>query len=519
MALLAQYTIRGKQDYIFRTNAMREITGASALIRDAWDLLFREAEKAGVRTRKIDPAEESFPADPDDALAGGIGMADLFRGGGNDTVLIRDTETLRLVNAAFTHAILTQCPGMIPMCAAVTAGNDYPSDYRRLMEAAEREKNRMMPGRDLAMAPFSMFDRRTSQPIAHLQKVRSQLSQLTSEAWSKQEKAASDNRITRENAWLDHIAESENDRRLLAIVHADGNNMGIKIRKLLSGKTSYSECVPLMRAFTHSTAEAFTGKAKQALEKYAAGKSAEARQAGRKDEYIVRWIINDGDDATFVCNAQSALELTKVYLEAVSTSQGIPDGSGQPFRYSSCAGICICHSHYPFSTAYALAESACDNAKRKIHTAEDDGIREEAWIDWVYVRSGIMTDVEELRKAQRTDGRIARPWAAVCSNPQEIMTLSNLDTLADQMCVRCGITRTNIKSIGAAWEENPAEGRRELQRLIWRSPKLKEALSGYPDTETVMKAIYDLSEVYDLWYAQRPGEPKSGAEGGMEVNG
>ena len=37
------------------------------------------------------------------------------------------------------------------------------------------------------------------------------------------------------------------------------------------------------------------------------------------------------------------------------------------------------------------------------------------------------------------------------------MTLSNLDTLADQMCVRCSITRTNIKSIGAAWEENPAE--------------------------------------------------------------
>ena len=181
MAFLAQYSIRSKQAYIFRTNAMREISGASALIRDVWDLLFSEAEKAGVKVKRLSDSDLYFPDDPDEVFSDGCGMADLFRGGGNDTVLIRDKEALRVINAAFSSALLRQSPGMLPLCAWVETNPDNPNyieDYRRLMQQSDREKNRMRMGRDLAMAPFSMLDRKTFQPITAV--IRG--NQLSSEA-------------------------------------------------------------------------------------------------------------------------------------------------------------------------------------------------------------------------------------------------------------------------------------------------------------------------------------------------
>lgn len=45
--VLAQYTIRSKQEYIFRTNRMVEIAGASENISQSWNILFTQADKMG----------------------------------------------------------------------------------------------------------------------------------------------------------------------------------------------------------------------------------------------------------------------------------------------------------------------------------------------------------------------------------------------------------------------------------------------------------------------------------------
>lgn len=48
--VLAQYTIRSKQEYIFRTNRMVEIAGASENISQSWNILFTQADKMGKKT-------------------------------------------------------------------------------------------------------------------------------------------------------------------------------------------------------------------------------------------------------------------------------------------------------------------------------------------------------------------------------------------------------------------------------------------------------------------------------------
>ena len=52
--VLAMYDIRGKQDFIFRTNKLKEIVGSSWLIRDCFvDYLFPAAKKMSIAEQEV----------------------------------------------------------------------------------------------------------------------------------------------------------------------------------------------------------------------------------------------------------------------------------------------------------------------------------------------------------------------------------------------------------------------------------------------------------------------------------
>ena len=151
--ILAQYTIRSKQEYIFRSNRLLDIVGGTEMIRDAFDWVFAAAEQEGVTCQ---PADVPFKlqAVQDAFAAGTLGMAELFRGGGNLTVLYRDRDTYLRVNRRFSRLVLENAPGMVPMAACCEAnGQNYSADYSALMAAVDAEKNRMLPGRADYAAP------------------------------------------------------------------------------------------------------------------------------------------------------------------------------------------------------------------------------------------------------------------------------------------------------------------------------------------------------------------------------
>lgn len=492
MAFIAQYTIRSKQAYIFRTNAIREITGASALIRDAWDMLIDEAEALGISAVR---AEDGDVFSLTHAFDGGVSMVELFRGGGNTTILYRDMDCCRLVNAAFTRRLLDDCPGMIPLCVAVEATGDYRADYSRLMVAVVKAKNRMNYGGDVTMLPFSLMDRKTFQPITAVVSRLGKPQEVTAEALAKRAKADRDPRITRENRWLDDLIDDNDDRRLLAVVHADGNNMGVKIQAYLGNESDYDVCVPKMRCFTRETARAFTGEETGCPK-------AEMDTFARARGWRVRWIVNDGDDATFVCDAHSALELTECYLRAVSMQrpEALTDAEGRPFQFSSCAGICIFHSHYPFAMAYEMAEAACDSAKGPVHREQPV---DEAWLDFHYIHSGLNGSLSALRERHMTTGLMARPWGVVSADESGPFTLHRLFATVD-ILKEAGVSRTRIKTLGGTVENDPALAKKDLGLMYYRHPglerKLKDLWGDEPDT--LLKVLYDISEVYDLWFRE-----------------
>lgn len=78
-------------------------------------------------------------------------------------------------------------------------------------------------------------------------------------------------------------------------------------------------------------------------------------------------MIVAGDDITYVCNAHIALETVRYYSEQISGLMMVSEESTQEnikkYGFSICAGIAYIGSHFPFYTAYEVAEACCASAK------------------------------------------------------------------------------------------------------------------------------------------------------------
>ncbi len=508
---LSIYKIRAKQNYIYRTNKVLEIVGASENISNAWNVLFQKAEEAGLKVKRIG---EKFCFEQIKAAFAKkeLDMVELFLGGGNDTVLFRDKDCFRKANKAFSYCLLKEYPGMIPMAVSVEVSGDYREDYKKLLEESAKEKNRMIFSRDQFILPFSMMDRDTFLPMTDME---------NNELYPKERLCKRKTGVRIRNTekdieaikLLDNMVTKRGEESLLAVIHADGNNMGSKITDLLGNHTDYDYCVNNMRQFTCNTEEVFVKYGlsaidkcqKDLIEKYKNHKGYTDKDGHlKKSLFFYRKIISDGDDITFICNARFAMEYAKAYVNAVQTYQ---KDKNSKWSYSSCAGICIFHSHYSFAEAYRLAEKACDDgAKAKVHIIGTDGRNipvEEGWVDFHYIHSGVSGDLQTIRRMQGTSECMARPWRIDGDNTDDPHAVEKLEKLADILkCYK--VSRTAIKSLGIDWENSKELGKASIKRVYGHHPGLQKAIKTmlHWDDEQIMKALYDLAEVIDLWFAE-----------------
>lgn len=530
--VLARYSIRSKQDFIFKTNRLLENVGASVMIADTFDFLFRCAKKCGIRfelAKARNKHQMELCGIPAPVFSrervlnlfqqGELDMVELFTGGGNDTVLYRDMETCRRVNACYTMGVLKRFPGMIPLCVCCSPQNyagewNYKDAIDSLNRLEEDEKNRMVPGRGRLALPFSQMDRTTFQPLYTRVRIGDTPRWFSEESWVKDHTGREDVKTEEETRLLDKLVTEKGEESLLAIVHADGNNMRVKVLNKLQGNTDFDFCVNSMRRFTLDIDNAFRISGKGALEK----KRDELRErlSEKKNAmFFVRWMVMDGDDATFICNVRYAKELTEAYLRGVSEYHG---DSGEV--YSACAGICIFHSHYPFIRAYHLAEDACRSAKNKLHEIAADTNRrslEQGWLDFHCQQSGAGGDLKELRKVHQTETCMARPWM-VCGEglEKEQKSLERLDALAEVLR-KYKVSRSAIKNFGPVYETDRDQGKLNWERICYQKPGLRgDAEAVFKEKDALMSALYDLSEIYDLWY-RKGGENGEAAADHPEI--
>jgi hypothetical protein len=112
-------------------------------------------------------------------------------------------------------------------------------------------------------------------------------------------------------------------------------------------------------------------------------------QLSNRDDKIIlpiRPIILGGDDVTFVTDGKLGIYFAKIFMEKFEEEM---DNT-----LTSCAGIAVIKTKYPFYKGYSISEELCRSAKGKRNKINDKG----SWLDFHISYGGFSGSLDEIRK-------------------------------------------------------------------------------------------------------------------------
>ena len=570
--VLCMYDIRGKQEFIYRSSKLKEIVGASLIIRDLFeDYLYDAAKTCRDNINKESKVKEEykdedaiFRYDPNkekldrfsfeefekrmngDQYIGEI----VYDGGGNFLLLYKDENAMKNTTEIFTKKILKEI-GTLKVVATyigdISKDNyhsdelDKPGDYERLYQ-----KHRLRESTALYTLPYGSLPIVQTEPVSSLPltymydnapkdssasgKSYVKYSTETNAKLKKYWKEASNPGYEMGETVLDNIvAETKGEDSMLAIFYIDGNAMGAKVQACLNGKKNYDDCVNLLREFSKKIQKTFIDDRKVDMLKIDETKSSD------KKNYKSRILIGAGDEMTIICKADESYETIKEYLSKI------------PSPYSSCAGAAIFHSHTPFADAYRIAEQCCEDTCKNY--MKKNGLTLANLMDFEYCQGGIGFSLKDIREENGDDNN-SRPWLVeseveekgmtpdepmeneemppweegkaeekISNNEKisELKDLLSLQKVEDFHTKLSLLGRTNIKGLAVPVSLSETALRTELRRIIAHMSKDKKEKIGFKsDTDIVeyfvenKKLLKDLVRMYDMGYGKaKEGEEKN----------
>lgn len=349
--------VQGIQDFIYSTNKLKEIVGASELVEE----ICTEAFKAQL-------GKEGFKEE--DVLVMAAGKIRY--------VFHNKTECEKLVRE-FPKKVMEMAPGITFSQSVVPLTGNY-TDVSKALETRLREQ-RNQPFRSPTIGYTGVQrSRRTGLPAILSEQVDGEyLDDASIKKLSVMGQGANSTtvRILNNKLFGDKnkvgaydISQLSGENSWIAIVHADGNGLGQVVQKI----GDKSEQMKLFSKYLDAATTAAAQKAYAAL--------GEQKKEGCKVEPI-RPIVLGGDDLTVICRADIALQFVENFLREFERCTGKDGVYKDEFakgmagilrenkifsdrnHLTACAGIAYIKSSYPFYYGYNLAEELCSEAKKE----------------------------------------------------------------------------------------------------------------------------------------------------------
>lgn len=555
---LAMYDVRGKQEYIFKTNKLKEIVGGSCIIRDCFkEYLFPSAEEYMRRKAK----KEGIPLS-DDEVCGIYNYNDLknepeyiseinkgkefsqkafermmqdekcaaryagevvYEGGGNFFVLYKDKETCIEINKIFTRKLLKELYTLKVLCTYIELENglvNFIEDRKKLYEKhriSEAEESVICPVNTL---PFVQVDEVTSLPLTKYNE--NTRKKVSTEAEAKLAKHLDVYNEKYGEKDLDKLVTRKGEESLLAVVYIDGNNMGAKVQNVLGTETSYDQCVKKLRETSEFIQKNYVEDRIKDIDQMLEEKAKKGKKKAGK-----RLVVFAGDEINLICNARDAYDIAKTYLKGLH--QVSWKDSTEPC--SACAGIAIFHSHAPYAQAYKVAEECCESGKTRMKKLEkarekEGKSKEVCYIDVHYCQKGIGMSLDDIREKE-VGGLISKPWLLdmedeknTTSKMTEDITIMEIEKVVEAL--QMIESRTNVKDLAVAAKLSEGAFNLEMRRIYAHQSdedikrRMKEIFVQEDREEfgqkykKYRKMIYDIVIVYDLWFRKEEGEEKYG---------
>lgn len=337
--------VQGIQNFIFQTNRLREIVGASALVENICTELFK-----------------NFIHDPD------YDEHSIIHAAGNIKHVFESEEICRRVVREFPKRVAEYAPGITLSQAVVQFDDntDFGNCANELEEKLRAQRNKPMPSITFSLMAMHRSRSTNIPAIDYLSIVGKKMEYVDAATLAKCFHVHNGIRGDRRNALslcktafgipdlsykqiafdTEDITE-QND--WIAIIHADGNGLGRIVQKYGHNRTDLKT---FSQDLDKNTKAAAVSAFEYIKEKY------------HWEIIPIRPIVLGGDDFTVICRADLALDYVRSFIEHF-------ERNNSKYNLTACAGIAYVKSSYPFYYAYELAENLCKYAKKDAKSFQD----------------------------------------------------------------------------------------------------------------------------------------------------
>ncbi len=417
----------GNQAYIFASNKLRNVVGASELLYRVGTRYVEQAvDEATGRGFSVADIAEEVPIEKTQGEAIEVVIAT----SGKALLLARGEDAAKRFVRSWSQLVLTEAPGLDAVAVYSKTAVDpslplsAPSEAS-FMEAFRETSRQMSLLRAQGQAsPLARFQRLpvvaecaySGLPAVSLDPGKDGGSPVPVSASARvQREAARDENFKARmqglfpDGWQSDLFENEGLKSLegrdwLAVVHADGNGLG----QLFIDFDRWVKALENENENKTATGRDYIRRYRE----FSSALDAISRETFREAVQEV-WgaespcalpivpVVVGGDDLTAVLDGYKGIEFTRTFMEKFCEKtqvhgavQPILEKAGLP-RLGMCAGISIAKPHFPFSQSYHMAEELMQNAKEVKKQFGKDSIA----LDFHILYDSVATSVSNIRES------------------------------------------------------------------------------------------------------------------------
>lgn len=384
-------SVQGIQGFIFKTNKLIDIVGASELVEKICRELFLKVffTKEEISQNAHKEWEKSHR---------------IISAAGNVKYILNEEECKKAV-LNFPRMAMTAAPGITVSQAVVNYDNRDFGDAVNELEAKLREQ-RNRPAKSLTIGLLGMErSRTTGLPIrvfadgkkndaSSYAKYKAQnLLSLSAKSFLG---IGKEYEVKNEGGIAYEISDITSQNDWIAVIHADGNSLGQVVQHVGHKKDEYSKFSQSLDAATiHAANDAYL-KVRPTL--------------GWKDTIPIRPVVLGGDDMTVIIRGDLAIPYVNEYIkkfekytgegdlgEIIKSNKVFTDGTN---HLSACAGVAFIKSSYPFYYGYQLAEELCTAAKSVVKKGLHDGEPVKSCLMFHKIQDSFITSYSDIVKRE-----------------------------------------------------------------------------------------------------------------------
>lgn len=481
-------SIQGIQNYIFQTNELKDIIGASELVNEICHKFKAMYGKDSKHKGKM-----------------------IVHAAGNIKCIFDDEDACRRAVREFPKRAMEMAPGITISQAVVKIKDD--SEYAKKAEELEQRLHaqRNHPVKSLTTGLMAIErSRKTGLPATKVEETKKKVEYLDEGTVAKRDVVKKEEgNLSGQTKDLKDLYDKLTGERIpskrrpydiskmtdrndwIAVIHADGNGLGEIVAELSGDYQRF-------KAFSENLNEATIAAAQAA---FAATKEEDEKTNGTWEKMPIRPIVIGGDDLTVICRGDLAVKFVKEYLEAFERETQALTAR----KLTACAGIAFIKSSYPFYYGYDLAEALCGEAKKDAKSDKvkgENGGQAPSCLMFHKVQSSFVEDYAEIKRKELTtvDG------GSLCFGPY-YLNKESVDKVKDR-------ERWTIKELSETVDKLNKEDNNRVKTAIrqWLTLMHEDAGAAKQHSKRV-KAVNLDSEFISIYDSVSTGIIKKDADG------